>query len=40
MGFYDWAVQNNFEISKTGGHPLETAHLNAFKYIIQNYDIA
>ena len=39
MGFYDWAMDNNFKLGK-GGHPLEEAHVEAFKYIKENYNNA
>lgn len=36
-GFYQWALDMNFQIGKTG-HPLEEAHQAAFEYIIKNYE--
>jgi|APSaa5957512535_1039671.scaffolds.fasta_scaffold20511_4 hypothetical protein len=38
MGFYEWAVSNNFDLGEDG-HPLEEAHIEAFKYIEENYDL-
>jgi hypothetical protein len=35
-GFYDWAKENDFPISKEGGHPLEESHQAAFEYIKEN----
>jgi len=37
-GFYEWSKENNYPISETGKHPLEKAHLHAFKYIKNNYE--
>jgi hypothetical protein len=38
MGFYEWAVTNEFKMGEKNGHPLEDAHLHAFQYIEKNYD--
>jgi len=37
-GFYDWCKNNEFPISETGGHPLEEAHAEAFKYVKEHCD--
>lgn len=37
VGFYDWAKNNNYEISKVGNHPLEKAHEEAFTYAEKNF---
>jgi hypothetical protein len=37
VGFYDWAKNNNYKISKVGNHPLEEAHIEAFKYAEKNF---
>lgn len=35
LGFFEWSKNNNYQISKTGGHPLEEAHYKAFEYILE-----
>ena len=37
MGFYEWSKVNKFSVSE-GGHPLDDAHIEAFKYVKENYD--
>jgi len=36
-GFYDWAIQNKYQIG-ADGHPLEQAHREAFNYINEHYE--
>ena len=36
-GFYNWSKTNNFPVGETC-HPLEDAHINAFKYIKEMHD--
>lgn len=37
-GFYNWAKTNNYKISDKW-HPLEEAHIDAFKYLNENFRI-
>jgi len=37
-GFYEWSINNEFSRGKQNDHPLEEAHIAAFKYIINNHN--
>jgi hypothetical protein len=38
-GFNDWSTEHNFPRG-VNGHPLEEAHIAAFKYMVNKYDFA